>query len=97
MSKAHPLSVTVGLAMAVVGGVLIGLSVVTEDFACVEEKTIDFEGLGQIIDQVDGLLLDQVLLSSVLEDRASLGGKQGCVNSGCLALRPDEDEQDVGL
>jgi hypothetical protein len=97
MCKTHPLAVTVGLVETVVGAILVSLRIVAEDFAGVEEQAVDFEGLGQVVDQVDRLLLHHVLLGSLFQNCTGFGGKERGVNGAHLALVADEEEEDVGL
>jgi hypothetical protein len=97
VSKAHPLAIAVSLVEAVVGAILVGLGVVAEDLAGVEEEAVDFEGLGQVVNQVDRLLLDHVLLSSLFQNCAGFGGKECEVDGGHFALVADEEEEDVSL
>lgn len=72
--KTQPLAIVVLFLFAVVDMVLVGLRVFGEDVASVQEAAVDFEIFGEVFDQVDGLSLNKVLLSSLLEDRASPGG-----------------------
>lgn len=97
MDQTHPLAVAMYLSDAVVNMVLVSLSIVAKDLACVQEEAIDLEVLGEVIDQVDRLLLNHVLVGPVFQNRASGVGEQRRMDGGQRTLRADEDEEDVRL
>jgi hypothetical protein len=98
MRQTHPLAVVVRLVKSIVGVVLVGLGVVAEDLASVEEGAVHLEGLGQVVfDEVHGRLLDHLLLGFGVEDGVGAGGEEGFVEGGEGFVGADVEEEDEGL
>lgn len=95
MSQAHPFTIFMNLGVTIVCMILIAIGVVAEKLASVQEQTVDFEGL---VDSIVALHeIHAALLRSFVENRTGSFRKQSCMNREQIPLKPNEDEEHMGL